>query len=149
MRRRTDRELREAARSLLQTMTAQDMEHFECGRPPPAEFSDEDFEYFRTCMAEEMLYPHKVVSAHPTLAMAEPKPCTAVDFAIQVMTFVALLLPRRVANEQLGDALEEIHGLYLVGRPRWHIWVRTIASVFWAFIAAFRTAGQSSAKAKG
>ena len=51
---------------------------------------------------------------------------------------VALLVPRRVCAEELGDALEMIDHLYRVGAPRWHVRLRVGSAVFWVMINTIR-----------
>jgi hypothetical protein len=58
-----------------------------------------------------------------------------------VFDFVALIVPRRLRAEDVGDALEEIERLRLLGAPRWHIALKTTSSVFWILVSAVREIG--------
>lgn len=51
---------------------------------------------------------------------------------------LALTVPRRIAEEDLGDALECIYLLRLLGRPRWKTWLKVAATVFWVLINSLR-----------
>jgi hypothetical protein len=51
---------------------------------------------------------------------------------------IALLVPRRVCEEELGDALEVLDHLYRVGAPRWHTRVKVCSTVFWVLINGLR-----------
>ncbi|MCY1083170.1 hypothetical protein [Archangium lansingense] len=43
-------------------------------------------------------------------------------------------VPARVANEELGDALERIHTLAGVGIPAWMLYAQAGVSAFWALV---------------
>ena len=46
-----------------------------------------------------------------------------------------MLLPLRIANEDLGDHLEKIQRMYMQGRPAWmHVQIRM--AMFWTGVSA-------------
>jgi hypothetical protein len=52
-----------------------------------------------------------------------------------------VLLPKRVTNEEIGDALELIHRIAndpTCTRPRLKIFLKTVSTVFFLFLNAFR-----------
>jgi len=51
--------------------------------------------------------------------------------AQKVLDLWAILLPTRIANEDLGDYLEDIHRLSAAGQSRWIIYLRCVVAVFW------------------
>src|SRR5689334_17798037 len=54
----------------------------------------------------------------------------------RIFAVVGALLPPRIANEELGDAMEQIHRMYTLGCPRWQLTLRMWTAIFWA---AFHT----------
>lgn len=69
----------------------------------------------------------------------------------QALEFVSLLVPRRIAEEEIGDALEQIHRLSCLGRPRWQLWLKVMTTLFWVLINSIReitsaVRGRASAK---
>lgn len=61
-----------------------------------------------------------------------PPPPPGVARARRAFDKLGAWLPRRIANEQLGDALEDIHELALRGEQGWKVSVRMGRAVFWA-----------------
>jgi hypothetical protein len=59
-------------------------------------------------------------------AQAMPAPASIVDFA-------GLLLPRRLANEELGDALEDIQARHERGEAEWRLYLIVLSAIFWAY----------------
>ncbi len=59
---------------------------------------------------------------------------SATEGAERVFGWLELMIPRRIADEQLGDALEVVHQLVRAGRPRSHIRAKIAATVFWVLI---------------
>jgi len=55
-----------------------------------------------------------------------------------IFDFVSLLVPRRLANEELGDALEVINREIAKRRPRWRIWLKVGTTLFWITINSLR-----------
>jgi hypothetical protein len=60
----------------------------------------------------------------------------AAQRAARLFDVATLLLPRRLVNEQLGDALEQINGYANEGKPVWWIRVKTISALFWTAVHA-------------
>jgi hypothetical protein len=51
---------------------------------------------------------------------------------------IALILPRRLYLEDLGDALEEIALLEQAKAPRWQIRLKSVSTHFWLLLNALR-----------
>jgi DNA repair ATPase RecN len=51
---------------------------------------------------------------------------------------IALILPRRLYIEDLGDAIEEIALLEQARAPRWQIWLKIGSTYSWLFLNALR-----------
>lgn len=62
----------------------------------------------------------------------------AIRGARTVFSALALILPTRIADEEIGDALELINRLSREGRPLWQIYLETVTTVFWVSIDAIR-----------
>lgn len=54
--------------------------------------------------------------------------------AEKAFAFLSTLLPTRIANEEIGDALELIHQLVEAGRPKWFIWTKVVTTFWWASV---------------
>jgi hypothetical protein len=50
----------------------------------------------------------------------------------------ALLLPRRLWEEELGDALEVLHALRAAGAPRWQLNLKIFSTLTWSLVNALR-----------
>lgn len=72
--------------------------------------------------------------------------CTPDRGAVRIFSVVGLLLPKRIVDEDLCDQLEAVNHMKAIGSPRWQIWLKIFASVIWAFVKAWRLAGQSKSK---
>lgn len=71
--------------------------------------------------------------------------------SINVLDSLSLLVPRRLAEEEIGDALERVRNLVRLGRPRWHVWLKVATTVFWVCLNSLReitsaVRGRASAK---
>lgn len=51
--------------------------------------------------------------------------------AEQSLDLLSALVPRRIANEEIGDALEVIQGMAKARRPRWFIALKVATTFFW------------------
>lgn len=67
----------------------------------------------------------------------EPGPPLAAD-QLMALQVVALLVPRRVCEEEIGDALELIQRLQALGAPRWQIRLKIASTVFWVLVNGVR-----------
>ena len=63
--------------------------------------------------------------------------------------FVSMLLPTRLANEEFGDALEDIHRRADKGDPVWHLYLVMVSAIFWAFVHAPKYVLSSGEKKRG
>lgn len=57
---------------------------------------------------------------------------------MSVLDTVSLLVPRRLADEEIGDALEEIYRLVREDRPQLKVWLKVCSTVFWIGINSLR-----------
>ncbi len=80
----------------------------------------------------------KAVPTAPLVKAASPADQTACALrrASAIFDFVELVLPRRVATEEIGDAMEAIAALIRSGRPTWQVYVKVVATVFWLIVHA-------------
>lgn len=53
-------------------------------------------------------------------------------------SWLAILTPKRIWNEDVGDALETIHAMERAGCSRLKIKVKVVSTYFWVFIAVVR-----------
>lgn len=58
----------------------------------------------------------------------------AVGRVSKAFEFIDLLLPKRLADEEIGDALELMNRLVQEGRPRWQIYVKGASAVFFVLL---------------
>ena len=66
--------------------------------------------------------------------------------AIRMLDVFSSVLPRRLATEDIGDAMEVIARMQVEGRPRWRIWATAFSAVFFALTS---TAIEVGARAYG
>jgi hypothetical protein len=55
-----------------------------------------------------------------------------------VFGFIELVLPKRIREEDLGDALEDINRLEREGASRWRLWLKCGSTIVWVGLNAFR-----------
>jgi len=60
-----------------------------------------------------------------------------------VFDLIELLVPRRIADEEIGDALELIGRLAAEGRPRWQIYLKAASATFFVLLNAVREVSSS------
>jgi hypothetical protein len=58
--------------------------------------------------------------------------------SLRVLGLLSLILPRRLRDEDLGDALEDLACLRRSGAPRWQLHVKVVSTVFWLSLNAVR-----------
>ena len=58
--------------------------------------------------------------------------------AERIFDLVAIAVPRRVRDEEIGDALEDIRRRALTGRPVWQIYAKTASTIIWILINSIR-----------
>jgi hypothetical protein len=78
---------------------------------------------------------HLADLAHATSAEASPEQRTAEPYLFRV---IALILPRRLWEEELGDALEVLYALRESGAPRWQIRLKIFSTFAWGLVNALR-----------
>ncbi len=54
-----------------------------------------------------------------------------IEQARKALDLLEALVPRRIANEEIGDAQEYIHRMVEARRPRWMIYVKVATTFFW------------------
>jgi hypothetical protein len=68
--------------------------------------------------------------------------------ATRALDFVGLLVPKRIADEELGDAAEYIDGMIEQGRPRWQVYLKLVSTVLWVLFNAYRASGRRAVAKK-
>lgn len=71
------------------------------------------------------LLPRRVIN--PT----EVSPASVADRAANIFNVVSAVVPQKLANEELGDALEDVRRRVRENRPRSEIELKIWSSVFW------------------
>lgn len=56
---------------------------------------------------------------------------TTVRQAEYWLDLLSALVPKRIANEEIGDALEAIHRMVKAKRPKWFIYLKVATTCFW------------------
>jgi hypothetical protein len=59
------------------------------------------------------------------------------------------LLPTRLANEEIGDALEDIERRIARDCPSWHVWAKVVSTIIWASLHAIATVWSPGGEKKG
>lgn len=60
-----------------------------------------------------------------------PQEQQIIDQASTALDLLEALVPRRIANEEIGDAQEYIHRMVAAHRPRWMIYLKVATTYFW------------------
>jgi hypothetical protein len=60
-----------------------------------------------------------------------PEEQRVIDQASKALDLLEALVPRRIANEEIGDAQEYIHRMVKAHRPRWMIYLKVGTTYFW------------------
>jgi hypothetical protein len=60
-----------------------------------------------------------------------PEPPPVVARAQRVLDVLCAYVPARIANEQVGDALELIHQMVREGAPAWKVQAQVASTAFW------------------
>jgi hypothetical protein len=71
-------------------------------------------------------------------AMAKQKQEQALARASHALGWVERVVPKHVADEELGDALEVIGQMVAQRYPRWQVYLKVTATVFWLLVNALR-----------
>lgn len=66
------------------------------------------------------------------------KPNRAAVRAEAIFDFIALLIPKRLRNEELGDASEVIEARIRAGHPSWKIYTKVASTIFWIAVNSCR-----------
>jgi hypothetical protein len=69
--------------------------------------------------------------ATPLVPVKPPPAPAEVVRAQRTFDRLGAWLPRRINNEQMGDALESIHAMVLRGEPAWKVRLRVASAAFW------------------
>ncbi|PTL82157.1 hypothetical protein [Vitiosangium sp. GDMCC 1.1324] len=70
-------------------------------------------------------------TAEPTALAKSPDLPELLLETLRLFDAVGAHIPRRISDEELGDALEAIHKMVQEGQPRWRIQVRILSTLFW------------------
>ncbi|WP_224361085.1 hypothetical protein [Hyalangium versicolor] len=54
-----------------------------------------------------------------------------VERATYFLDLLSMVVPKRIANEEIGDAVELIHRMAKVRRPKWFIALKVATTYFW------------------
>jgi hypothetical protein len=79
---------------------------------------------------------YETVLVEKDLTPVQLDPPPARDLA--VFRIIALLAPRRIYEEEIGDALEVIAWLRSSGAPRWQIMLKVASATIWVLINSVR-----------
>jgi len=71
----------------------------------------------------------KQITGPPAELFAEEQ--QIIDQASKALDLLEALVPRRIANEEIGDAQEYIHRMVAAHRPRWMIYLKVATTYFW------------------
>ncbi|HEY2030782.1 MAG TPA: hypothetical protein VGH20_16410 [Myxococcales bacterium] len=71
-------------------------------------------------------------------ALGRHQPTDAVGRVTRGFQMVELLVPKRMRNELIGDALETIDRLVHDGQPIWKIYLKAVSTSFWVMVNAVR-----------
>ncbi len=82
------------------------------------------------------------------LAAAEMQGQKSLMRVSRALGVVELLVPRRIANEELGDAMEVIVRLVKQRRPSWQVCLKVATTVCWVVFNALRFSGQRAVSRK-
>ena len=104
---------------------------------PPVEDAAGSCEGIETAIAEAREASPQVRAkvAHSLLSADHPERPTAEPNLFRLM---ALILPRRLWEEELGDALEVLYALRSSGAPRWQISLKISSTFAWSLVNALR-----------
>lgn len=95
--------------------------------------SVQDFEGLKNLCTDRNEFWGSTVLFFPTITIAPAPPSVALTRANRVFSILEALVPTRISNEELGDALET-----MTGRGAAWILVKTISTVFWVGVNALR-----------
>lgn len=88
---------------------------------------------------QDKRFVHQAQRESASLLVPATNPATrALRAASHVFALVEIIVPKRVASEEIGDALEVIARLLIEQRPVWQIYVKLVATVFWILAHAVR-----------
>ena len=71
----------------------------------------------------------KLITGPPTELFPEEQ--QVIEQARKALDLLEALVPRRIANEEIGDAQEYIHRMVAAHRPRWMIYLKVVTTYFW------------------
>lgn len=85
-------------------------------------------------------------AAEPSLAPSKKERVT--DRVRRAFAFAELLVPQRIAAEELGDAMEQITSFARGRRPHWQIYLKVATTIFWVLWHAIRDVGRAPVRKK-
>lgn len=57
-----------------------------------------------------------------------------VEKAMYLLDIASALVPKRISNEEIGDALETIDRMQKAGRPKWLVYLKVVTTFWWVFL---------------
>lgn len=74
----------------------------------------------------------------PETPRCEGSPSSTQKRAFWLLEAISLLVPRRISDEEIGDALELVGQLSQDKRPAWQIYLKVASTIFWVGLSAIR-----------
>jgi hypothetical protein len=65
---------------------------------------------------------------------AKPRGVRTERAAAYAFDALSMLVPKRISNEEIGDAMEQVQAMVLARRPRWFIYMKIVTTFFWVFV---------------
>jgi hypothetical protein len=59
----------------------------------------------------------------------------ALDRGDRALGFISLVLPARIRNEDIGDAMEVLHRLKMEKKPAWQVYLKLVSTILWVMWA--------------
>lgn len=84
------------------------------------------------------ILPAPPVDVSPPVEVSPSQEFTAARLAGRAFSCLATLIPRRIWNEDVGDALEVIAAMERAGCSTVKIWSKVLATLFWALYTSLR-----------
>jgi hypothetical protein len=79
----------------------------------------------------------------PAIQSSRDPSKSAVHQARRAFVLVSALVPKRLSDEEIGDALEVISRMESEGRSRWLCRLKVVSAIFWVLVNAVREARQA------
>jgi hypothetical protein len=80
------------------------------------------------------LPPRAVKKPSPLSRLLRPAGPRTVETATYLLDIVSALVPKRISNEEIGDALEIICSMQKAGRPKWLVYLKVVTTFWWVIL---------------